>query len=288
MAFEAPIFEKHSTRYVIFCEYQKNSETFENTFLDDVYLLQFLRAKKYNMSRAFETVENYYLSRRTCPEITKFNDKLMGKALDLCKSGYAYPLSGRDQEGRKIILIQSGRLDIEAFEEADIARALHLIGAIILEEEETQISGFSIICDLANIKFNQIGSQKFFQDSMRLLENSCPIRIQRFYIVNVPPLGTFLFQLFRSLLSQKLQERVLVLKNHSELKTHIDYAILPKHMDGIILENEIIEDFLKLQDKHFENVRKTLDFEVDWSLVPIAKLNGERESIGSFRKLELD
>lgn len=83
--------------------FQNISKALLNTFIDDVYLLQFLRAKKYNMSRAFETVENYYLSRKTCPELMRFDDACVNKSLDLRRTGCVYPLSGRDQEGRKII-----------------------------------------------------------------------------------------------------------------------------------------------------------------------------------------
>lgn len=80
-----------------------------------------------------------------------------------------------------------------------------------------------------------------------------------------------------------------MLKNYAELKTHIEGAILPKHMDGMRSENEIIEDFLKLKDKHLANVKKVLDFEIDWDHARIEELSiDERESIGRFRKLEID
>lgn len=241
------------------------------------------------MSRAFETVESYYLSRQTCPELMRFNDVLVNKSLDLCRTGFAYPLAGRDREGRRIILLQSGKLDVEAFTSADGSRAMHLIGQLILEEEETQISGLSIICDLVNLKLNQIGPPNLVHDSIHLLKHSWPARIKNIYFVNVPSIATFPVQLLKSFLSQKLRERVFVLKNYSELKTHIDGAILPKHMDGMMSENEIIDDFLKLKDKHLDNVKKILHFEIDRDHARVAKLsNEERESIGSFRKLEID
>jgi hypothetical protein len=61
--------------------------------------------------------------------------------MELYRTGYIFPLTERDEEGKKIVFIQLKRLNPEYFTSADAIRLSAVITAALLEEEETQIAG---------------------------------------------------------------------------------------------------------------------------------------------------
>lgn len=76
--------------------------------------------------------------------------------MELYRTGYIYPLSERDYDGRKIIFIQLKRLNPDYFTSADAIRLSAVLSAALLEEEETQIAGLSTIIDNEGVTMKQI------------------------------------------------------------------------------------------------------------------------------------
>lgn len=89
---------------------------------DDVFLLQFLRTKKYSMDKVFNTFENCILAQRKYSRWFDFKEEDFDKMMELYRTGYIYPLAERDSEGRKLIFIQLRRLNPEYFTSADAIR----------------------------------------------------------------------------------------------------------------------------------------------------------------------
>lgn len=92
------------------------------TSVDDVFLLQFLRTKKYSMDRVFNTFENYILAQKKYAKWFDFKDDDFDKMMELYRTGYIYPLAKRDEEGRKLIFIQLRKLNPDYFTSADAIR----------------------------------------------------------------------------------------------------------------------------------------------------------------------
>lgn len=95
-----------------------------NIFLapDDLFLLQFLRTKKYMMDRVFTTFENCILAQKKYSKWFDWQDNDYDKMMELYRCGYIYPLAERDEEGRKLIFIQLRKLDPDYFTAADAIR----------------------------------------------------------------------------------------------------------------------------------------------------------------------
>lgn len=50
-----------------------------------------------------------------------------------------------------------------------------------------------------------------------------------------------------------------------------------------------MQDFVKLREAKQEQIQKIFDFSIDWNKVPVEKIrSNDFESVGSFRKLEID
>lgn len=125
--------------------------------IDDVYLLQFLRTKKYSNAAAYKLLENHLTAKMLYPKWFIYGDSDVLKMRELYKTGYIYPLLERDEEGRKIILCQVRKMDPTKYNSGDIIRLSALIVTTLLEDHETQISGFIGIMDYAETTMKHIG-----------------------------------------------------------------------------------------------------------------------------------
>ena len=74
------------------------------------------------MDRVFNTFENYILAQKRYSKWFDWEDKDYDKMMELYQTGYVYPLAERDEEGRKLILLQTKCLDPERFTSADAIR----------------------------------------------------------------------------------------------------------------------------------------------------------------------
>lgn len=255
---------------------------------DDIFLLQFLRTRKYMMDKVFNTFEHYIRVQKKYSKWFDIQEKDYSKMMELYRNGYVYPLAERDAEGKRIVLIQLKRLDPEYFTSADAIRLSTVISASLLEEEETQIAGFATIIDHEGVTMKQTSlfSITDIFDFATCCSNAVG-RYKQLYLVNLPTFAVFLLDVARSTLSDKLKNRIVMAKNMEDLKNYIDPQLLPKQYGGALPEAE----HMKIFDDFFETVRPSLDKirsrVVDWSKVPDAQ-EKLKETVGSFRKLEID
>lgn len=258
--------------------------------VDDAYLLQFLRVRKYNMNEVFLLFERLYLAKKRYPKFLDFNDADVDKALKLFTYGYCYPLPGRDAEGRKILLVQTQRLDPDKFSPYDGARLVSFMFTVLMEEEESQIAGVRMVLNHENATLRHAMPPMDFRDFMNFTRDCATFRQKGMFIMNLPAWGTILMEIFMSILSEKLRKRICLVKNNEELKDYIDPAMLPPQYGGTKSEAAMMEDFIKLKESKKELLQELLAFEIDWSKVPKEKIWGDDddENVGSFRKLEID
>lgn len=74
------------------------------------------------MDNVFRTFENYVIAQKKYSKWFDMSDEHFQKMMELYRAGYIYPLTERDDQGRKMIFIQLKRLDPEYFTSADAIR----------------------------------------------------------------------------------------------------------------------------------------------------------------------
>lgn len=241
------------------------------------------------MKEAFETFERLSLIKKRYSRFFDVEKSSYATILKLYETGFCYPLKNSD-EGRRIILIQTNKWNPEIFSVYDTIRLYCFVISTLLEEEETQIAGIITIFDYQELTLQQMMSPKDLMEFIDFVKNCSTTRQKGSYIVNLPSIGNVLMEFTKSILSQKLRERLFIVKHTNDLKNFINPSLLPEKYGGDQKEKEMLESFLNLYDKHRENVHKSLEFEPDWSKVSHEKIwsKNEDEPIGSFRKLEID
>ncbi|PIK58147.1 putative alpha-tocopherol transfer protein-like [Apostichopus japonicus] len=75
---------------------------------DENFLIRFLRAKKFEVDRAFKALKKYYELHLKVPEF--FNDYNPRGIKHVLDDGYPYVLTDTDMEGRKVVAMRAGML----------------------------------------------------------------------------------------------------------------------------------------------------------------------------------
>lgn len=114
---------------------------------DAVFLLRFLRTKKFSVPAACEMLQRYLTIRQLYPQWFQkldIEDKALEEIID---SGYLVPLLERDADGRQLILSCAGKFDTYRFTSAQMARVHSLVCESLLDDEESQVAGYTHVND---------------------------------------------------------------------------------------------------------------------------------------------
>lgn len=239
-------------------------------FLDDKFLLQFLRTRKYRMDKSKALFENYMLLKSSVPRWYDFTDEAISKLWNLYETGAAYPLTQRDHEGRRIIFIQTRKMDPKIFSSTDAIRLLTWIVRVILEEEETQISGIITIIDQSEISFAHLRllSVNDAIDFVSVMKHATVGRQKGMYMIALPSFATFMLEIAKKATNEKLRQRIHVVEDMEKMKSLIDPSLLPSEHGGSVSEAHMMDAFRKIANER-ENDLKAIQEGVDWDRVAL-------------------
>lgn len=205
------------------------------------------------------------------------------------RTGAIYPLAERDSQGRQILFFNQPQIDPEIFTSDDVFHLFFTIANTLLLEEETQISGLSFVLNhkTVSMKYISLFSVDQFINLTKFLKNSCPGRFKSLYLVNVPAIGMFLWNAAMLALTEKLKDRITMVKTMEDLEEFVEKSLMPKEFGGEkFSEAEMMDQFQRKFDKSLTLLNRTNEFDID--MKKFAACDENQETVGSFRKLEID
>lgn len=90
------------------------------------------------MDNVFLSFENYVHAQKKYSKWFDMSEEDNKRMIELYRTGYAYPLAERDEEGRRVIFIQLRNIDPDYFTSSDAIRLTSVISTALMEEEETR------------------------------------------------------------------------------------------------------------------------------------------------------
>lgn len=200
---------------------------------EELFLLAFLRARKFDVKRAFNLVKTFYTVMGKHDELYyNFNFNDVRRTLQENSVGF---LPYRDEEGCVILVIRTEPWNPHMNPLGDIMRALTsgLIHAI--RSQATQIAGFKVIVDFSGCSFKKLPhiSPTYLWLFAEALQNCFPGRFRAVHMVNEGHIFSYVWAVLKQLLTKKLRDRFHFHgKDVRKLHKYFSPSILPAEYDG--------------------------------------------------------
>ncbi len=137
----------------------------------------------------------------------------------------------------------------------------------LLEDEENQVQGFSYILDESGITATHLANLWHPSEMTKIFsttEKGMPMRHRAIQFMRLPLIVSAVFNFAKTLMSSKLQKRIVVYKNDEELKKNFkDESFLPQEYGGKIPMAQMIGMTIyinKIITLFFNKIVKLFDF----------------------------
>ncbi|KAI8041322.1 hypothetical protein M5D96_005579 [Drosophila gunungcola] len=252
-----------------------------NPRTEDQYLVAFLRGCKYSLERAKSKIDQFYTLKTKYPEYFRVNSTTEGKFREIHRTGaIIYLPTPLYENGPRIGIWRMGLVPVEKYNMLECMQVAQAIQEIaILEDDYANINGIVFIMDMkgatAGHLFQMTPSmaKKFTVFS----EEALPLRLKAQHFINTIAGFEQMFNMFKPMMSKKMQSRLFVHGNKMDLLTEqIPLKYLPAEYGG---ENGSVPEIVAAVNYGTdESLRpgKPIDFEGLFGIE------------GSFRKLNVD
>ncbi|XP_055535996.1 clavesin-2-like [Wyeomyia smithii] len=264
---------------------------------DSVFLLRFLRFRKFSVPQAQAAIERYLAMRQTFPEWFQkmdSNDRLMQETID----DEVFSIMGRDEAGRTVVWIRFGRFNVEKLSQVAMFRFTMLFLEALMDDEEVQIGGYRVWVDYTESTMKHYGiwgisDLKLLMDAVN---RSMPIRIREIQGAKLPKFAIAIANLLLSFASSKLKNRVTCNPTVLESKQFFDKSLWPQQYDGVLDSTGIAGNLRKLLAEKRAAILALDDMDIDiehysslWNQ-PTTPTGSDIDGgiAGCFRKLNVD
>lgn len=260
---------------------------------DPEFLIRFLRARKFDQERAFQLLLNYYRMRKEDPEI--FTGLKPSNISHVYKNPISFPLEQRDRNGSKIILIKPAKIDTSRYTMLDLFKAEYINLTKMIEEEENQVRGFTLILDYSDFSMQHFMMMNldFGRRISKVWQDAFPARMKATLLVNEPHFIDLVLVLFTQFMKDKMIKRIhRIGTDWKKLHTFVDPACLPAELGGTspqkldptsFIQELMADDQRMEEESKYGFVDYTIGNEVDKK-----QQDAITNMAGTFRKLNVD
>ncbi|XP_065292349.1 alpha-tocopherol transfer protein-like [Dermacentor albipictus] len=226
----------------------------------DDLLLKFLRARKFNADRTFNSLKNFFKVRRENPGML---DDLRPSHIPFdsaCRKHGLVTLSRKtDPNGRAAVLFRFGAWNTDICSLNDYFRVCVVHALHIVIQEPFQVKGVVVVLDLKGLgpyhfaHYTPSNMRKFFT----LVQDCFPLRIKGVYIINSPLIFQFFFAVAKRLMKAKLLQRTCFIENDlDKLKSLVPDDVIPEELGGTneSYDYDVMEEDLLREEEFFQNM----------------------------------
>ncbi|XP_067134182.1 alpha-tocopherol transfer protein-like isoform X2 [Centruroides vittatus] len=230
--------------------------------MDDIFLLGFLRARKYEMGRSLQLLKNYYEIRLQYPQY--FKDHLPSKVEHVLSLNTMQFLPKPDQKGRYVFIFQYANWDTSIANSYDVFRCCMLFFDFQLNFHRTQENRIVAIANGEGISLSHfLQATPSFLNSMTkvMLKDAYQARLIEIHFVNLNIIIKAFLSIFIPLLPSKLRDRLHLHSDMSTLHEFVSPDCLPLEYGGNLPSfdpteaNNMLkanEDFFRKKEEYLE------------------------------------
>eukprot|EP00730_Choanoeca_flexa_P011355 TRINITY_DN24751_c0_g1_i1.p1 TRINITY_DN24751_c0_g1~~TRINITY_DN24751_c0_g1_i1.p1 ORF type:complete len:356 (+),score=79.23 TRINITY_DN24751_c0_g1_i1:192-1259(+) len=191
-----------------------------------------LRAKKYNIERAYELIINYFKWRESfgVDTTTVDNDS---EYRALVERGVVEACGNVDKQGRYVLTVRQSRTDPGRWSPRYAVLATHAaLESLLVRFPQSQAHGVSFVNDMSGIKMANMDS-RVPREMFAAFSSKLPVRFGGLYVVHPPLFMRMIAPVIRMFMSKKMQSRCKILsKGYPELQQHLELDQLPTDFGG--------------------------------------------------------
>uniref|UniRef100_A0A131Y162 Putative phosphatidylinositol transfer protein sec14 n=1 Tax=Ixodes ricinus TaxID=34613 RepID=A0A131Y162_IXORI len=217
-----------------------------NARRDSVFLLRYIRVRKYNIEGALATLKCYYKNRAAYPSIY---DNFLPSNAKPASRGIFLVLPNPDVHGRRVLLLRSGAWIPSLSTHSEAQQAFHLALEFLAADPSSQTVGISVLVDYEGLSMSKLLSVNIslLKQCAEFVLKCLPFRLKAIHVIRQSFVYDILMSIVKHLISRKFVERIhLYGTNFEDLHKELPVDILPEEYGGC---------------------GPALDFEAFWSLV---------------------
>ncbi|XP_076456649.1 alpha-tocopherol transfer protein-like [Babylonia areolata] len=202
---------------------------------DDGFLLRFLRCKKFDQERAFKQVMTYYTMRKENADV--YDNLTPKRVRNVMEAGVMGVLKDRAPDGTRVLYFRPGKWDPAKASLSDVIGNNFLTLSKIIEEEETQVNGVTLLADMNEMGWEQAKNMSPFyaRKVTTLLQEAFPARFKGLHYVNEPTFFDVVFAVIKPFLKEKILKRISMHgKNLDKLHEKFPRDMLPEDLGGAL------------------------------------------------------
>lgn len=267
---------------------------------DPIFLLRFLRFKKFNVEASYLAIKKYLSAFQLYSKWLSNMNVDEGPLIQLLSSGMIIPLPERDELGRQIIVYRFGVIDPDVHTAKDVYRLQTLTYHILFEDEETQIAGYSFLVDFSGFSMRHVSmfSLLDFKNLATAVHHIAAIRICKADILNMSRLLQPFYEICMAMMSSKLRRRMKLFNSVEDFKKSNTIAVrdaYPKEYGGKKEAKVLSGEFMKKMMSRRDLIARVNDMYMEipdhmksewYQHDKSSKI--DTGMVGSFRQLALD
>jgi len=200
---------------------------------DDMFLLAFLRARKYETTRALACLRSFCTFWHGNPSL--INGLCASEVRRVYEMGFMRTLSGKDIHNNNLSILDIAKVDYSKFTDFEMIRlSLYCSLVTLFDDEDAQRHGLTIVENFAGFslwkmamvskKMREPGQEKVMKFGM----DTIPMRIRALYVYKQPMWFSVFWAGIKYFFKKKLRDRlVLIGSDLATLHTVVPPSVLP-------------------------------------------------------------
>ncbi|KAK7793492.1 hypothetical protein R5R35_010162 [Gryllus longicercus] len=201
--------------------------------LDDAYLLRYLRARTFQVEKAYRLLCRYYSFKDEHPQMH------MNVNLDnlhcVGDDNIIHVLPYRENTGRRILIYKMGNWNPSKYGMEELFKASLAVLELAILEPRAQVLGGVCIFDLGGLSLQHAWhvTPAVADRVLQLMGGSIPIRTHAIHIVNQSWIFDTIFAIFKPLLDERMRGKIHFHGSDMEsLHRHVEPKFLPEAYGG--------------------------------------------------------